>query len=215
MMFSIFALNNNTMVHIYGLADPITKDIRYIGKSIRVKGRYNDHLNDKSKTYKANWITSLRKRGLKPFLIILEELNDTDDWQKVEIEWIKKAKKSGWKLVNATDGGDGVTNISGEGYERMRTTWIGRKHTPETLIKLSKASKGRRKTKEQKEAMSKIMKGREIKWKDKLKVAVRKFTPKKVKEIKQELKTIKGSELAKKYNVHRTTITKIKLDKYF
>ena len=69
------------MVCIYALSHPITNDIRYIGKSKRVKERYKDHLNDNSKTYKVNWIKSLLKNGLKPNLIILEELKEDEDWK--------------------------------------------------------------------------------------------------------------------------------------
>jgi len=202
------------MIHIYGLADPITKDIRYIGKSERVKERYANHMNDNSKTHKVNWIKSLKSKGQKPFLIILEELSDTDNWQEKEIFWIKTAKDKNWNLVNSTNGGDGVVNISGEGRLRMLATWKGRKHKPETLIKLSNASKGRIKSEESKNAMSKIMMGREILWKDKLKIAVRKFDDEKIILIINDLKTMKVIDVAKKYNVHRTTITKIKLNKY-
>lgn len=202
------------MICIYALADPITKNIRYIGKSIRVKGRYKDHLNDNSKTHKVNWIKSLLKKQLKPLLIILEELHDTDAWQKKECFWIKVAKARKWDLVNSTDGGDGVLNISGEGKKRMLAAWKGRKHKPETLIKLSKASKGRKKTLAMKKFMSNKMKGRKILWAYKLKIAVRKFDEEKIKDVLIDLNTMSVKDTAKKYNVHRTTITKIKLNKY-
>jgi len=200
--------------YIYALADPETKEIRYIGKSFRVKERLMNHLNDSSKTHKTNWIKSILKKGLRPELVILEELSDSEDWQAREIFWIKTAKESGWRLVNSTDGGDGVLNLSGEGKERMLQAWKGRKHKPETLIKLSKASKGRRKTDAQKEAMREKMRGREILWGDKLKVALRKFDDEKIKAVLEDLKTMLGRDVAKKYGVHRTTISKIKVGKY-
>lgn len=202
------------MISIYALADPRTNEIRYIGKSINTKERYRNHLNDKSKTHKVNWIQSLLKINVKPTLIILEQLQDTDDWQKIEIRWIKIARDKNWRLVNSTDGGDGVLNISGEGKLRMLETWKGRKHKPETLIKLSKASKGRVKTKAQKKFMSEKMKGRKITWADKLKVAVRKFDECKINNVLEDLKTMFVKDVADKYGVHRTTITKIKLGKY-
>ena len=203
------------MINIYGLAHPITKDIRYIGKSIRTQSRYNDHLKDNSKTHKSNWIQFLIKQGLKPILIILEEIEDCEDWQQKERDWIFKAKKDGWKLVNSTDGGDGVLNLSGDGKRRMLETWKGRKHKPETLLKLSKASKGRIKPLNSKIGMSYQMKGRKIKWKNKLKKAVRKFSNKDLKSVINDLKNgMKGIDVSKKYNVHRTTITKIKKGEY-
>lgn len=202
------------MIYIYALADPITKEIRYIGKSIRVKGRYKDHLNDNSRTHKVNWIKSLLKKELKPLLIILEELQDMDDWQQKECFWIKVAKDKKWNLVNSTDGGDGVLNISGEGKKRMLEAWKGRKHKPETLLKISKASKGRRKTKAMKQFMSNKMKGRKILWADKLKISVRKFNDERLKNVLIDLKIMSVNKVAEKYNVHRTTITKIKHNKY-
>jgi len=202
------------MIYIYALADPFTKEIRYIGKSFRVKQRYRDHLNDQSKTHKTNWIKSLLKRESKPALIILETLNDDSDWQTREKFWIGIAKSRKWNLVNSTDGGDGVINISGDGKRRMLETWTGRKHKPETLIKISKASKGRKKTEAMKKAMSEKMMGRKIIWADKLKIAIRKFDDEKIKQVLIDLKTMKGKDVAIKYNAHRTTISKIKLGKY-
>lgn len=203
------------MVYIYALCDPKTNDIRYIGKSIRPKERYTNHLNDQSKTHKVNWIKSLKKKGLKPTMIILQKLDDNSDWQTAERDWIKQAKENGWNLVNSTDGGDGVLNLSGEGKERMLKTWKGRKHKPETLLKLSKSSKGRIKSDKSKHLLSEKMVGREIKWKDKLKEAVRKFTDDEIKKIQSEIYNgLKVKDAAIKYNVHRTTISKIKAGTY-
>lgn len=203
------------MITIYALTDPRTKAIRYIGKSIRVKGRYLDHLNDKSKTHKTNWITSLRRIGLKPGLLILQELDDNADWQSVERDWIKIAKDNKWDLVNSTDGGDGVLNVSGEGALKMKLTWVGRKHKPESLEKMRLANIGKKKSEESKMLMSKIMKGRKITWKDKISNANRKFDINRINELKKDLANgMMVVEAAKKYNVHRTTISKIKLNKY-
>lgn len=203
------------MIYIYGLVDPRTKQIRYIGKSIRPKGRYTDHLNDKSKTHKVHWIQSLLKKGLKPELVILEQLNDDDNWQEYEKNWIKKGKENGWDLVNSTDGGDGVVNLPEESKQRIINAWKGRKHKPETIELLRVKNKGRKHTEEQKKHMSEIMKGREITWADKVSKATRKFDDEKYKEVKELLaQGYKVCELAEKYGVHRTTISKIKLDKY-
>jgi len=203
------------MVHIYALTDPITNQIRYIGKSERVKGRYRDHLNDQSKTHKVNWIKGLKNKGLLPGLIILEEVPENVSWEEREIFWISQAKENGWNLVNSTSGGDGVRNITGDGKRRMLETWTGRKHKPETLIKLSAASKGRKHREETKVAMSKLMTGRKILWVDKVKKAVSKFDEEKIGLVLEDLKTMKVKDVAAKYKVHRTTITKIKLGTYF
>lgn len=202
------------MIFIYALIDPFTFKVRYIGKTIKLKQRYQNQLNESSNTHRCNWIKGLLSSGKKPIQVVLQELEDCEDWQKAEMNWIRIAKKYKWNLVNSTDGGDGVTNLSKESKEKMLKTWTGRKHKPETLVKLSKASKGRIKTQEQKDNMSAIMSGRKILWVDKLKLAVRKFDESRLAMVKEDLKTMGVQDAAKKYNVHRTTISKIKLDKY-
>lgn len=203
------------MIYIYGLIDPFTFKIRYIGKSIRPKERLSNQCNEKSKTYRSNWIQSILSKGKKPIQVILETLNETDDWQKAERKWIYVARKYGWDLVNCTDGGDGVLNLSGESKKKMLATWKGRKHKPETLIKLSKASKGRVKPQSSKETLSLKMKGREILWKDKLQSTIRKFNDSLLDEVKKDLDNgMMVKDAAIKYEVHRTTISKIKLGTY-
>jgi group I intron endonuclease len=164
--------------YIYGLVDPESNQVRYIGKSIKPMQRLQNHMNDKSKCHRANWLQSLKAKGLKPELVIFEMIEGSDDWswQESEKYWIKRGKSLGWPLTNNTDGGDGVVNLPPETKEKMRKTWLGRKHKPETLIKLSKASKGRVKTKEMRDAMSEKMKGRKITWGDKVSEATRKFS---------------------------------------
>ena len=51
---------------IYGLAEPESGIIYYIGKTINLKDRLSEHLtpaNFKTKTLKNNWIKSLLKKG--------------------------------------------------------------------------------------------------------------------------------------------------------
>ena len=154
-------------------------------------------------------------KNLKPELIILEQMEDDADWQAREKHWIKQARENGWPLVNGTDGGDGVTNLSGPGKERMLKTWKGRKHKPETLIKLSNASKGRLHSEKWKENMSKAMKGREILWTDKISKANKKFDSEKQKEVLLLIGSgMRVKDIADKYGVHRTTVSKIKTGKY-
>lgn len=202
------------MVFIYALIDPFTFKVRYIGKTINLKQRYSRQMSERSNTHRCNWIKSLAEKGKKPTQVVLQELSDDEDWQAAEIKWIAIAKKYGWNLVNGTDGGDGVTNVSGEGKERMLATWKGRKHNPETLIKLSKASKGRVKPEASKDILSQKMKGRKIEWVDKLQLANRKFDDSLLIAVLKDLETMYVKDVAVKYGVHRTTISKIKTGNY-
>lgn len=96
--------------YIYTLTDPNTNQVRYVGKAKNPKDRYSNHINksrDKN-THKRNWINKLRKTNQKPLLEIIEETTD-DNWKEREKHWIKYYLNSGNKLVNYTEGGDGLT----------------------------------------------------------------------------------------------------------
>ena len=203
------------MVFIYALIDPFTFKVRYIGKTANLKQRLQRQCTEKTQTYRCNWIQGVIKQGRKPIQVILQELTELDNWQECEKKWILIARKYKWPLVNCTDGGDGVTNLSGESKNRMLRTWLGRKHKPETLLKLSKSSKGRIKSDSSKDLLSEKMKGRKIDWKDKIKVSVRKFTPDKVTDIQYRISQgEKVKDLALEFGVHRTTLSKIKNNQY-
>lgn len=97
-------------VYIYGLVDPRNNQVRYIGKANNPKNRYKNHYNsarDKN-THKRNWISNIRKDGLRPELIIIDEVKKVE-WQYWESFYISLFKTWGFNLVNYTSGGDGST----------------------------------------------------------------------------------------------------------
>jgi len=94
--------------YIYGLREPDTMMIRYIGKTTDPHRRWLNHLCEKSKTHRRNWILSLKRRGLEPEIVVIEEVTGAWPWQESERFWIAFALKNGWPLVNMTSGGDGV-----------------------------------------------------------------------------------------------------------
>lgn len=108
------------MIKIYTLIDPITKEIRYVGKTeVSLKRRLSLHLADarsgKYRHHNSNWLKSLLDVGLKP---IIEEIDSTlDDWEWLEQYWISQIKTWGFKLTNQTAGGIGnVKQSSNNGY---------------------------------------------------------------------------------------------------
>jgi hypothetical protein len=205
-------------VFIYDLIDPQTLKIRYVGKTINPRERLLNQYNEKSNTYRCHWIQSLRRKGLCPLQLFLEVLDDNDNWQSREIYWIKHFRDLGYDLVNCTDGGDGVTNISGESKERMIKTWVGRKHKPETLLKLSLASKGRKHDDKWRQYMSNKLKGRIFTTEDRIKLSkgISKLGEQQIKEIKELLnKHVSQYKIADMYHVHQGTISNIKLNKYY
>lgn len=98
--------------YIYGLVDPITNDVKYIGKANNTRKRLHTHLTKNNLvkcTYKNNWINGLLNKKLKPELIIIDEVLQSE-WEFWEKYWISQFKTWGFKLTNLTDGGGGVYN---------------------------------------------------------------------------------------------------------
>lgn len=205
-------------VYIYGLVDPRTQLIRYIGKSIRPLQRLANHLNDSGKCHRTHWLNELKKLGLKPEIVYLERIEGGWPWQESEKFWIAYGRKHGWPLTNNTDGGDGVSGLHEDAKAKMREHgwWRGRKHTEETKRKIAEKSRGRMASPERRAKMSKLMRGRQITWGDALAKAVRKLTDEQVNEIATRLAAgEKVVKLAAEYEVHRTTISKIKAGTYY
>lgn len=148
-------------------------------------------------------------------MVILEELCGDADWQSVERKWIQYGRDAKWPLTNNTDGGDGVCGLPKETRRKMALVWTGRKHKPETIIKLCAARKLRTTSEETKKKMSASQTGRKIEWKDKISIANMKITPEMQIVILQRLSNgEKVIDLSREYKVHRGTITKVKMGKY-
>ena len=95
------------MVKIYALSDPITNDIRYIGKTIKtLDERLKNHLNKIDNTHVRCWIKKLKKELLTPNILLIDEVPD-NEWQFWEIFYISLFKTWEFKLTNHTKGGDG------------------------------------------------------------------------------------------------------------
>lgn len=206
------------MIYIYGLVDPNTHDVRYIGKSIRPRERLQNHCNDHASCHRTYWIQSLVSRGQHPELVILEELSDTDDWQSSERAWIAKARAAEWPLTNSTSGGDGVSDLTPESRERMARTWKGRKHRPESLLKIGAASRQRRHTEEWRQRMHEKMRGREFtaEHRQRLSKGVSKLTDNQVREIRRLLDAkVSQYVIAKQFGVHQGTISNIKRGRFY
>lgn len=111
---------------IYALMDPRTSCLRYVGKAVDVERRLKVHLHEKAKTLKNNWLKSLKAKGLKPALEVLEEVDG--DGSDAERFWIASLRAAGARLLNATDGGDGFRGRhSEETKARMRAAHLGMK----------------------------------------------------------------------------------------
>lgn len=113
---------------IYGLIDPRTLLIRYVGKTKKGMTRPKEHRLCRTATtgrYLINWIRSLQALGLDYEVVILEECANAQ-LDELERFWIAYGRASCWPLTNLTRGGDGFTG----------------KHTEETRRKMSAARQG-------------------------------------------------------------------------
>jgi hypothetical protein len=92
-------------VEIYGLFDPESDEIRYVGKANNAQKRFKTHLLD-SKTAKRPvclWVQSLIKLGKVPVIRVLETV-PAEQWEFAERRLIAEYRKTA-KLLNLADGG--------------------------------------------------------------------------------------------------------------
>lgn len=112
-------------VKIYKLIDPISNEVRYVGKTINsLEYRLYKHINDKPlhNTYKHNWIQSLIKLNLKPIIQLIEICDDID-WKERERYWISFYSN----LTNNTTGGENeyyfTDEIKNKISSKVKSAW--------------------------------------------------------------------------------------------
>lgn len=88
-------------VFIYGLCEPSTGEIRYIGKSSNPEGRWLYHCTAVAVSLRMwHWVRKLRAQGLKPSLQILRVVQPGADAAKFEREVIRECTNAGAALIN-------------------------------------------------------------------------------------------------------------------
>jgi len=131
---------------IYTLSDPITKEVKYIGKTksslkYRLSQHIHDSLNNGTGTHKKAWIKGLLLKGLLPSIEILDVVKINMCWKNLEQYWIAQFKAWGYDLVNMTAGGDGnQKQIMSEESKLKRSKALKGKKRPEYVIQKIKQS---------------------------------------------------------------------------
>ena len=133
--------------HIYGLVDPRTDQLRYVGKSKNPVVRKYQHVcasQLRRKQHKNHWIKDLLASGLKPELVQLETVPYAD-WEEAETFWIAYFRFIGADLTNATAGGGGSPDPSPETRKKIGDACRGkpRKFTEEHIAKIAAANRAR------------------------------------------------------------------------
>jgi DNA-binding XRE family transcriptional regulator len=87
-------------IYIYGLAEPTTGEVRYVGRSANPENRLCGHLHEAilSRRPKDDWIYSLALQGRAPDLVILDEAA-CEMAAEVEAQWVGQF---GSQLLNPT-----------------------------------------------------------------------------------------------------------------
>ena len=139
---------------VYVLADSREKDpvkrVRYVGRTLYPDRRLRAHRTTAlggERTARACWMRSVYASGGDVLLEPVELVNRGEVVQ-AEIAWIAHFRALGCRLINLTDGGEGLLNPSPETRERIGAAkrghkfWVGRKHSPEARAKMAKARTG-------------------------------------------------------------------------
>lgn len=132
----------NSKCIIYGLVDPRTLMVRYVGLSsnglVRPKTHRNQSVLAVDRTRKANWIRSLLADGLDYQIVVLQE-SSVDRLNEDEVWWLKYGQASGWPLTNLRGGGDVQFGWSVEPETRAKIAAAhrGKTLTPEHRAKIS------------------------------------------------------------------------------
>lgn len=134
---------------IYGLADPDTKIIRYVGQTNNLKKRLDSHMTEMRSAIrnggrvnrKNAWLMSLNSRGVKPDMIPLTEADTREKINDEEIRIIAELLDCGFDLTNGDRGGNRTTEITEAHKKNLSKVAMGRKASDETKLKMSQTAK--------------------------------------------------------------------------
>lgn len=134
-------------VSVYGLCDPQTQELKYVGVTREtLHRRLSRHVNKGAKGKRVwEWIYSLVSIGVRPEIFEIEQVEESE-WQSAERFWISYFKYIGASLVNGTSGGNGNASHSEDTKQRISTSLSGFKRPPFTekhRERISEAGRGR------------------------------------------------------------------------
>lgn len=127
---------------VYGLIDPRTGEVRYVGKSSSGMSRPRQHQNIKSRKLETKcglWLRDLYQDNHQvPCIIVLAECSSNEMALAEEIRLIAIFRQAGFPLTNITSGGQGSMGrpASDKTKEAVRKAHLGKVYTPEQHARL-------------------------------------------------------------------------------
>ena len=167
--------------HIYGLCDPRTGELRYVGKTTQpLKTRLHVHVSHAKNRFRAerarhavNWVKGLLAEELRPEIFVIETIPPYGDWADAEQFWIEYFKSLGSRLCNLRPGGEYSVfgKQSPEWVEKRASKLRGRKGRPQTdeekqasSRRLTETNKRRAYCKASEETKRRMSQGKKAMW---------------------------------------------------
>ncbi len=172
----MFKNDTDILCIVYGLVDPITLNIRYIGKTINGMSRPYEHFKPSSlkegNTKKNNWLKKLFTQNLLPFIIVINEFDQisNDELYLKEQESIKYYKQFN-DLTNLGDGGPGMTGFKFSEESRKKMSESAKKRGLPKALLLQQQPKGLPKKK--KKHKSRVIPGARQNYANSMKIAIK------------------------------------------
>ena len=135
---------------IYALVNPHSAEVRYIGKTTtepakRLQSHICEAKQNQWRSHRVNWIRSLLAENQRPELCVLATCAEAQSawWERIFISAYRALE---FRLVNATDGGEGSPGAkrSAETRALISAAQRGRTRSPEFKARLSVAMRGRK-----------------------------------------------------------------------
>lgn len=166
---------------VYTLADSRKpEDVRYVGLTKDAGARLTKHRKPQAsdKSHRANWVRSVIRDGGDIVLSVIKRGLSEEHVKTEEVASIEEYRTAGYRLVNGTDGGDGMLNptpelraklsaavkasMTSEVREKMSTASRGKKKSPEHVARVAKAKTGFRHSDETRAKLSSQRLGRPL-----------------------------------------------------
>lgn len=155
---------------VYGLRDPRTQAIRYVGRSSSGLNRPKQHwlasrnYHSKSKTHRACWLRDLATHGLRCEIVVLQTCTSIAEVSEAERFWIALGRPAG-TLTNHTDGGEGRNDGKGKPLSPEHRARIAAAHRASPAVKaaaqrFAEQARGKTRPQETIEKMRRALRGK-------------------------------------------------------